>query len=202
MNIQLAEMLMSRMAHELAGPISAIANGVEFMQEVEDAADDAIELIGNSAQRAASRLQFYRVAYGGAGRATSDENVIRDTARAFVEDSGLELVWPDDAVSSLLSRAGGGKLVLTAIEIVGGALLRGGEVRVAGAPGGAVVEAEGPKPTIPQEVRDRLMAGASAGNDEITARSVHCLYLHLLADGAGKKVGFTEQPNAIRLTIQ
>ena len=201
MNVRLAEMLMSRMAHELAGPVSAIANGIEFMQEVEEGAEDAVELIGDSAKRAASRLQFYRMAYGGAGRATNDENVVRDIARGFVEDGGVVLNWPDGAATDLLEREGGGKLLLTAIEIARGVLLRGGEVRLTAESGDVLIEAEGPKPTMPEEVRARLSSRAGQPEDDITARSVHCLYAHLLADETRSALSLAEAEEQVSIKI-
>ena len=202
MNVRLAEMLMSRMAHELAGPVSAIANGIEFMQEVEEGAEDAIDLIGDSAKRAAARLQFYRMAYGGAGRAATEENAIRETAKAFVEEGGVTLTWPDGAAAGVLERSGGGKLLLTVIEIARGALLRGGEVRVSEGLGMTQVEAEGPKPTIPQEVRARLESKSVVGDDDISARSVHCIYAHLLADEASAHLDLGEGEESVSIAIR
>lgn len=201
MNVRLAEMLMSRMAHELAGPISAIANGVEFMQEVEEGAADAIELIGDSAVRAAARLQFYRMAYGGAGRSTTDENSVRQIAQGFVEEGSVTLNWPDSAASAVLEKDGGSKLLLTVIEIVRSTLLRGGEVRVIGKNGSVIVEGEGPKPAMPEEVRIRLSSAADVGDDDISARSVHCIYAHLLANGAGAGLSLSEDHELVRVAI-
>jgi len=201
MNVKLAEMLMSRMAHELAGPVSAIANGIEFMQEVEEGAEDAVELIGDSAKRAASRLQFYRMAYGGAGRATRDENVVRDIARGFVDEGGVVLNWPDGAATDLLEREGGAKLLLTVIEIARGTLLRGGEVRLSQDGGAVFVEAEGPKPTMPEEVRSRLSSRSGQTEDDITARSVHCLYAHLLADEARVALSLAEAEECVSIKV-
>ncbi len=202
MDVRFAEMLMSRMAHELAGPVSAIANGVEFMQEVEEGAEDAVELIGDSAKRAASRLQFYRMAYGGAGRATGDENVVRDIARGFVQDGGVILTWPDGAATDLLEREGGGKLLLTAIEVARGVLLRGGEVRLSGDEGDVLITAQGPKPTMPEEVRTRLLSRACQPEDDITARSVHCLYAHLLADETRTVLSLSEEEEQVSIKIR
>ena len=73
-DLRVLELLTARLCHELSGPIAAINNGVELLAE-EDLAlavdrpdpaflQDAVALVGDSARRARSRLQFYRFAYG------------------------------------------------------------------------------------------------------------------------------------------
>ena len=71
--MRVLELLMARLCHELSAPIAAINNGVELLADEDpDFASpagtsfsrDAALLIGESARRAASRLQFYRFAYG------------------------------------------------------------------------------------------------------------------------------------------
>ena len=194
-------MLMSRMAHELAGPVGAIANGVEFMQEVEEGAADAVDLIADSARRAAGRLQFYRLAYGGSGRSTSDETVFVDAARGFVDEGGVALSWPPGSAQDLIDRPGGAKLLLTAIEITRGALLRGGTVTVDALPGMVQVTAEGPKPTLATEIRDNLTGDGPVETVEVTARSVHCLYARLLAADAGARLALAQEGDQIRLSL-
>ncbi|WP_425405757.1 histidine phosphotransferase family protein [Hwanghaeella sp.] len=201
MNQRIAEMLMSRMAHELAGPVGAIANGVEFMQEVEEGATDAIDLIADSARRAAGRLQFYRLAYGGAGRSTSDETVILEAARGFVDEGGVVLTWPSGSAVDLIERPGGAKLLLVAVEIARGALLRGGTVEVDALPGMIQVAATGPKPTLAEEIRANFTGSGGVDDVEVTARSVHCLYARLLAAEAGVRLALAQDGEQIRLSI-
>ena len=73
LDLRVLELLTARLCHELIGPIAAINNGVELLADepvlAQGAGDqgfvhDAIALVGDSASRAASRLQFYRFAYG------------------------------------------------------------------------------------------------------------------------------------------
>ncbi len=201
MNQRIAEMLMSRMAHELAGPVGAIANGVEFMQEVEEGSADAVDLIADSARRAAGRLQFYRLAYGGAGRSTADETVFLDAARGFVNEGGVDLSWPSGSSVDLIERPGGGKLLLLVIEIARGALLRGGTVDIEGLPGMVQVAAEGPKPTLADEIRNNFTSTEPIDGVDVTARSVHCLYARLLAEEAGVRLALAQEGERICLSL-
>ena len=61
-DIKLAELLCARFSHDLAGPIGAINNGVEFLSEENSVIkEQAIDLIKTSAVQAVSRLQFLTV---------------------------------------------------------------------------------------------------------------------------------------------
>src|SRR5260221_13632560 len=64
-DIRILELLSARLCHELISPVGAIGNGVELLGEDDpDFVRDAVALIGQSAKKAAQRLQFYRFAYG------------------------------------------------------------------------------------------------------------------------------------------
>src|SRR5215470_19568661 len=67
--MRVLELLTARLCHELSAPIAAINNGVELLADDDsdpgpNFSHEAATLIGDSARRAASRLQFYRFAYG------------------------------------------------------------------------------------------------------------------------------------------
>ena len=65
---RIAELLCSRICHELVAGIAAINNGVELISEIDPTMfDEAMGLIGSSAKQASARVQYYRMAYGYAG---------------------------------------------------------------------------------------------------------------------------------------
>ena len=66
-DLRIAELLCSRLCHDLVSPIGAVNNGVELMEEFGGASDEAMALIGASGKQAARRLQYYRIAFGLAG---------------------------------------------------------------------------------------------------------------------------------------
>jgi len=54
--------------HDLISPVSAINNGVELIEDIGGSVvDEAMKLIGDSANLASRRLRLYRLAYGRAG---------------------------------------------------------------------------------------------------------------------------------------
>lgn len=132
--LTMAEMLCTRLCHDLTGPISAVSNGAEFISEDSfNMQNEAVELIVSSAFSAVARLQFYRFAYG---RVNSRGEASLDDKKQIVEDffrgSNIELDWPDQhadaaniSVSMRLAR-----LLFNLLIISSGTLLKGGNISV------------------------------------------------------------------------
>jgi histidine phosphotransferase ChpT len=132
--LKLAELLCTRLCHDLTGPIGAIANGAEFLSEEGfDLQGQALELISSSAAQAVSRLQFYRKAYGrinedGEANLAEQKKVIAD----FFTGGKIILDWPDshtDASGVSVSYKMG-RLLLNMTIIASNTLLRGGTLAI------------------------------------------------------------------------
>ena len=69
--IEFAALLVSRVCHDLVGPLGAVVNGMEVLEDERDPAmrADAIKLVTMSADQALARIQFMRIAFGAAGSA-------------------------------------------------------------------------------------------------------------------------------------
>lgn len=140
MDIELktAQLLVSRICHDLAGGISALGTGAELLADeatmteggVADA--DAVALIASSAKQSSHRLQFLRTAFGQGGGA--DEriamNELRSLTHGLLEGSRVSLVWQDDGAHIAL---GAGKLLLNLCLIGSEALPRGGVINISSA---------------------------------------------------------------------
>ena len=67
-DLKFAQMLCSRLCHDLITPIGAINSGFEILQDCDtDDYQSLMDLTRNSADTAARRLTFYRAAYGYSG---------------------------------------------------------------------------------------------------------------------------------------
>ena len=133
-NMQMAELLCTRLCHDLTGPIGAVNNGAEFLSEEGfDLQSQAVDLIVSSAFSAVSRLQFYRMAYGNVkdhGEANLSEK--QKIAEDFFVGSKITLDWPEthtDAASVSISLKMA-RLIYNLLIIASGALIRGGEISV------------------------------------------------------------------------
>jgi histidine phosphotransferase ChpT len=132
--MQMAELLCTRLCHDLTGPIGAVNNGAEFLSEEGfDLQGQAVDLIVSSAFSAVSRLQFYRMAYGNVknhGEANLAEK--QKIAADFFIESKITLDWPEthtDAacVSISLKML---RLIYNILIISSSALIRGGTISV------------------------------------------------------------------------
>ncbi len=133
-SLRIAELLCTRLCHDLTGPIGAVNNGAEFLaEEGFNMQGQAVELIVSSAFSAVARLQFYRVAYGKVndhGEANLAEK--QKLAMDFFVGSKITLDWPDShtdsagvSISVKMSR-----LIFNLLIIASGTLIRGGTVAV------------------------------------------------------------------------
>src|ERR1051326_9310545 len=70
-DLEVAALLFSRVCHDLVSPVGAVVNGLEVLEDERDATmrADAFKLVVSSAEQAAARLQFARIAFGAAGSA-------------------------------------------------------------------------------------------------------------------------------------
>lgn len=132
--IKLAEMLATRLCHDLTGPIGAVNNGAEFLDdEGFDMQNEAVQLILSSAHEAVNRLQFYRQAYGRV--ADSGEACIADKKKLaldFFSGTKVKLDWPEshtDASGVTMSQKTS-RLLLNLLVISASTLIRGGTLAV------------------------------------------------------------------------
>ncbi len=72
--IEFAALMVSRVCHDLVGPLGAVVNGMEVLEDERDPAmrADAIKLVTMSADQALARIQFMRIAFGAAGSAGAE----------------------------------------------------------------------------------------------------------------------------------
>ena len=133
-DIEFAELICARYSHDLAGPIGAINNGVEFLEYSEgDIKDKAIDLIKTSAIQAVTRLQFFRQVYGfikpDSEMSLSDIMVLSDSFFALTK---IKLTWEYDQNSEALSQCNArfAKVILNIIYFASTILVSTGAVIV------------------------------------------------------------------------
>ncbi len=196
-DLKLAEMLASRLCHDLVNPIGAVANGVELLSEFCDTMQkDALDLVASSAERAMKRVAFFRVAYGFAGHDEGQSILdVRGLTEGFLAGGKVALDWPSrpEDASTGLPRSGL-KLVLALVSLAAESLPRGGTVSVAvESPSGAVVTASGAGARI-EASSEAILAAFKAGRtpepEAIEAKSVGAAYAARLAREVGADLAF------------
>ncbi len=159
---RIAQLMCSKLCHDLISPIGAINNGLEILGDSgPDMQGEAIDLIGKSAQQAANRLSFYRVAFGGTGQNDPlEESQIRLLVENLLFGSRVSLNWtaaPAGDVSAISRPLG--RLILNMASVGIEALPRGGLVNLSlDRSGGTriVAEAIGQKCTVAEDMLQAL----------------------------------------------
>jgi histidine phosphotransferase ChpT len=123
-DLRVSALLCARLCHELSGPIAAINNGVELLADNDrDYVQDAVTLIGVSAQQAGDRLQFYRFAYGFSGGTIAPGVQPRDIAGRLFDGSRITCEYGEGAAALPLERQ---RLACNLLLLGAEALPRGG----------------------------------------------------------------------------
>jgi histidine phosphotransferase ChpT len=188
--LDLAALLCSRVCHDLISPVGAIVNGLEVLEEENDAETKtfALELIKKSSRQASARLQFCRLAFGAAGSAGAqiDTGEAENLARGFFGDDKTTLVWNMPRALLPKNRV---KLLLNMLVIAGQAIPRGGTLTVAPIGEGEAmsfrITASGLNARVPQPAAG-LLSGAS--EHSIDAHAIQPYYTGLLARASGLSV--------------
>jgi len=126
------EALVSRLCHDLAGPASAVSNGIELLGEAgAEPGDESLAMVERSIATAINRLKVFRLAFGQAGgREAIGFEELRTLAEAFLAE-GHARVRFDDAQGGAEDRPVGlFRGVLGAIFVANDAMPRGGEILV------------------------------------------------------------------------
>lgn len=115
---QLAQLIATRLCHDLAGPVGAVAAGVELVGDDPSAVDqETLGLIGSSSAAASHKLKFLRIAFGTpASSSPAALGELHATVQRFLEASaGTQgpppLTWPDArALHQVQAVAGAGAI--------------------------------------------------------------------------------------------
>jgi histidine phosphotransferase ChpT len=189
---RIAELLCSRICHELVAGVAAINNGVELISEIDPGMfEEAMGLIGSSAKQASARVQYYRMAYGYAGHdALPSMAAVTALIAGLTEtESRYKLETPPGGPPVSLE-PGWGKLFLNLSVLAMECLPKGGTVvpAAASADGKTVlsVVGRGEEARIPDRYRGVLEGAVGVG--EVSALNVHAFYTAALAEAAGSRI--------------
>ena len=173
-DIQVMELLASKLCHDLVSPVSAINNGVELIEDIGGSVvAEAMKLIGDSGTTASRKLRLYRLAYGRAG----SENAlgvkdVRQVAEQYLSTGKITLVWPEGVpATSLADQHGFLKVVLNLIVLAEESLAYGGAITLRDIEGsGCRFEVVGRNASLSPQIQEALEG--SAPIDQLTPRSI------------------------------
>ena len=194
-SVELASLLCSRLCHDLMSPVGAMNNGLELLADEQDPdmRERCMELLSQSALASASKLKFFRLAFGAGGG--FGEAVSTAEARSAIEglygaEKQIELNW---MVGEDRMAKGAVKLLLNLAMIAGDSLIRGGTLDIGAEQGlhelEIVIRAEGPRILLDPSLKAMLTRGSS---DAVEPRAAGAWLAHRLAIDAGGTIRIHE----------
>jgi histidine phosphotransferase ChpT len=202
-DLDFAALLVSRVCHDLVSPVGAVVNGLEVLEDETDPAmrADALRLVSASAEQAAARLQFARIAFGAAGSAGAELDLAEVSRILFglLKGGKIELVWQAPAVNWPKDWA---KLLMNVVLSAGDCLPRGGRVTVetpsdTGAPPRFAITAQGTVVRLTPESEHALL-GEPAGS--LDGRSIQPYLTYQLAKTVNAGLSVSAAPGEVRFT--
>lgn len=199
--LHLAELLASRLCHDLVSPVGAVNSGIELLTEFGDDPDgESMGLISSSARTASDKLQFFRIAYGNAG---SGANVPLAEGLRLVEPvcpNQRTSVAIDDSSGGAMPGPGAVKLLLNLALLAGECLPKGGELSVRVGPDlAAEIAATGEGARIAEGERAAL-EGDLAGV-ELDPRTAHAYFTNRVAARMDVAMDLAAQADAVRISV-
>ena len=199
--LDLAALLCSRVCHDVISPVGAIVNGLEVLEEDNDASmrEFALDLIRKSAQQASARLQFARLAFGAAGSAGAaiDLGDAEAVAKGMFQDDKIALTW---ASPRLLMPKNKVKLLLNLVMLATNAIPRGGSLHVdviaaEGDDGSFTLTAKGLNARIPSHAEALIRGEPESG--AVDAHAIQPFYAGLVARAADMTVSMSIEGDTV-----
>jgi len=201
--VDFASLLCSRLCHDLLSPVGALNNGLELLADETDPAmrERVMQLLADSARASASKLKFFRLAFGAAGGFGElvDTHEARNAIEGLVaENKRITFVWAVEASAMPKSAV---KVLLNLVLIATESLVRGGTMEVGGEDNEGqleiVVKVEGGRIVLDPEIRRTLVEGAGA--HAVTPRAAAAYMINTLVTDAGGAVIVSEPADGIMI---
>ncbi|HWD27372.1 MAG TPA: histidine phosphotransferase family protein [Rhizomicrobium sp.] len=199
-DIEFAAFMVSRVCHDLVGPLGAVVNGLEVMEDERDAAmrADALKIVTSSAASALARLQFLRIAFGAAGSAGAELDVgeVGRLVAGLLEGGKVQLSWQAPHVNWPKNWA---KLLMNAAMLGADCLPRGGQLQVTVSTDPAApsfkITATSPYARVLEEVSNALRGEES----HLDARGIQPYLTHKLSRDLNAGLTLTQREGMVEI---
>jgi histidine phosphotransferase ChpT len=193
--LRIVELLAARLCHDLIGPVSAVANGIELLSDDDgEFARDALGLVADSSRKLGHRLQFYRFAwgFGGGGLTGAAPHAL---AGNFFSDTAIACDYGATARDLPLLEQ---KLACAMLAVAGEGLPRGGRLALGRGAAGPQVDAMGEGGGLSPDAAAALTLAAPPA--ALTTRTVGAYFTGLLAEARGRRLVVAEAIGGFRLS--
>lgn len=125
---EIAELVCTRISHDLIGNIGAISNAMELWEDDPSDTDDLVPLLQNGSQILISRMKFFRLAFGlknAAPKEIGELNAIIDAYLATLGNPKTSIVMKSNLQNVSLY-----KIVMLSVMALADVFVRGGQIEV------------------------------------------------------------------------
>ncbi|WP_341861534.1 histidine phosphotransferase family protein [Gymnodinialimonas sp. 57CJ19] len=194
----LADLVASRLCHDLINPLGAIGNGVELLEMTGKADGPEVELIRDAVRAAEARIRLFRLAFGGA---VPEQLTSLREAKAVVDgyfhQSRIAAVWMAQEDRTRQET----KMALLMLLCAEAALPMGGTIRLGPNPtGNWELEATGPKINVDENLWDILRSGAPSPDRPLRPSDAQFPVLLRAAQALGMTVNYVAEAETFRMS--
>jgi histidine phosphotransferase ChpT len=203
---EITGMLSTRLCHDLAGPISAVHNGIELVTDPDGNMDKDMrgqvqELLKMSSHESLAKLQMFRMAYGKATDGiTADVSELQEIIERYYSSSKLSLEWDIDSPSgkiTLINR----RFITLGCLVASSILIFGGTLHIA--LDKEHIYLKGEHTRIKQNPELANIYATPQGNDiQLTTDNILAHYLLLLASEQKSTISFNASETNINIYIE
>lgn len=203
--LEFAALMCSRLCHDLISPVAALSNGLEVLEDEDDAEMQAhaMRVIKLSAAQASAKLAFARMAFGASASAGAmiDMTEAEKVSRELFDHHKAELHWE---IAPELFEKDIARSILNLLLIAGDTAPRGGDIRVYGkgvdGPIGLGIAITSEKVILPESL-EKILNG-HVGLDELDPRGVQPFLTVQLIESVKAQLDIQKGANSLTFTIK
>lgn len=174
-DLNIAELISTRISHDIIGNIGAVANAVELLEEGDlEFLDDIKSILKLSSGVLSARLKFFRMAFGASNANLSDLLGVDKICREYLATIGNQN-FPI-ALSNKLTDSRWSKLALLGVMIAADTIIKGGSINIEQSGKSLYIIAQS-NSLPPQEKITTLKAAIIEGSGENNAQFAPVFYL-------------------------
>lgn len=194
----LADLVASRLCHDLVNPLGAIGNGVELLEMTGKADGPEVELIRDAVRAAEARIRLFRLAFGGAGpgQITSLREA-RMVVEGYFNQSRVSAVWTAEEDRTRMET----KMAFLLLLCAETALPMGGTIQIGPDPAGNwQMEATGPRLLVDEDLWCLLRFGAPGDGRCLRPAEAQFPVLLRSAEALGKTLNYVTDEQTLRMS--
>lgn len=199
--ISLAQILCTKLCHDLAGPITGIYNGTELLEESdEEMKDQALELISSSSKQAAAKLKILRQAYGSPKEGSISIQELQEIYQDYFGSSKTSVEWAaglaDISISALAA-----KLLSNVVLSLAACLPLGGRISVSSGNGGELLSVDAVSEKIRIDEAFEQIFFNKKLPESLETKNIHYFYTSTLAEISGASLDSVRQESSVRISF-